>query len=285
MKIIVSLGLVMLLAATILLDKHVEGLGMVNEDTHSKKIGPAPLSKPALLKPELPTGQKSVAETPEMKNAKIMAELRSSKEKIKPLMDGLKDGGNAGLVAAIMERDKAEWLRYLSTLGYSAEVSEQVFQMFKNLIVVQTANLNSSPSTSDSVGGYLEVDQVRNEFISKVGMENYYKVKHQFATQADRNLINEYQDELGNQSKPLTDAQRAAIVEAMFESANGKPSPLQSRADSLGDKIAYIDRVKERLKPVLDTLEIASVYNYLKKIAEETSKPLPSMPKPPPGNR
>jgi hypothetical protein len=53
----------------------------------------------------------------------------------------------------------------------------------------------------------------------------------------------------------------------------------------LGDKIAYIDRVKERLKPVLDTLEIASVYNYLKKIAEETSKPLPSMPKPPPGNR
>lgn len=274
MKVIVFLGSTMLIAAMILLDKHVDGLGVVNEDNQPKVSRPAPISKPAPLKPTLPTDQKSVAETPEMKNAKIMARLRSLGEQHKSLSEGLREGGVSGLMASIMERDKAEWLLYLNRLGYSAEDSEQVFQMFTNLIVMQGSM--SEPE---------KVDRVRTDFFTKVGAENYHKIKHHFSTQVDRKLINEYQTELGNRSKPLTETQQATIVEAMFQSADGKPSPLQSRTDSMSDKMAYIDRVKDRLKTVLDPHEIDSLGKHLTKIAEKSSKPLPSLPQLPTGSR
>jgi hypothetical protein len=96
------------------------------------------------------TSSKETHETPEMRNARIMAEFNRSHAKFKPLADGFKSGGVKGMLSAQMDMLQGEYLEFFKSLGYSSEQSAQFLQMLKEREALARESLHALTESRSS---------------------------------------------------------------------------------------------------------------------------------------
>ncbi len=221
----------------------------------------------------------AVIETPEMKKARVSAEITHLLAKSKPLTEAYQAGGITGMRNAHKDLSKPEDMAFLKSLGLSGELRDKVYQMLRAKGDLSSDQQEKMMETLRRGEVYTadarELRQMHADLEAAVGTENYGKIKYYESTPVERLQTAQFKDYLQSRSLPLTEQQEAAVVEAMRQARAGSGKAtfsLRAREISMEDKLAYIDTVKQSLAPVLNANDMAHLEQHLKEVAESPLK-------------
>jgi hypothetical protein len=280
MKHILLLGAPPFILAFCFLEWHVADLSSENERHEMRQatkgktdIG---LKRPtAMSMLNSPANMDTMTETPEMKNARIMAQARSGFAKVSPIIDAYNSGGVAGVLRGRMDRMKSEYLAFLQSLGLSEELSEDVFQMLKVESELAVSNMSEKrASMQRGEGTQGEPFQAGREVLTKlkeaVGTENYEKIKYWQLTQQEREKTQALKLELASQAVNLSAQKEAVVIDALYQARQGNPwFALNNPHASTQEKITFVNDVRARLVPSLSKVELDLLTEYLTQVAEK----------------
>ena len=221
-------------------------------------------------------------ETPEMKKARFSAELSRIQAQIaaQKADSAAQKADPKAFNNVLKDRKKPEDMAFLKSLGLSDELRDKVYQMLRAKGDLQWDLSQQTLEALRKVEIYTafgrELRQMEADIEAVVGTENYGKIKYYETTLLERDQTARFKDYLQSRSLPLTEPQEAAVVDAMYQLRKGKVGfSLNSRSISMEDKLAYIDKLKESLGPVLNANDRALLEQHLKEVAGKTMKMLP----------
>jgi hypothetical protein len=236
---------------------------------------PAPKTIPATA--QRTTGKATVSETTE-KVEIAKKRLSEDMSRAQAELDIIQAGPRAVLNARRI-RTKPEDMGFLKSLGLSDELRDKVYDMLTakaDLYWVHEEKIKEAAQKRETYTGYInELRQMEADIEAAVGTENYGKIRYYERTPLERLQTARFKSYLQSRSLPLTEQQEAAVVDAMVQgrAGSGKASfALGSPSISMGDKLAYIDRVKQSLGTVLNANDMAFLEQYLKEVAESPQK-------------
>ena len=213
-----------------------------------------------------------VIETPEMRKARFSAEKSRFQASVTAMNDAQRDP--KAFSNAQKDLSKPQDMAFLKSLGLSDELSEKVYQMLraKGDLYWDHKEQMSEAFRKGEIYTALGRERLKMnaDIEAVVGTENYQKIQYWEATLLDRNQTAEFKRYLQSRSLPLTEQQEAAVVDAMYQARNGKTGfPLMMSSNSMEDKLAYIDTVKQSLAPVLSANEVSLLGQHFKEVAEK----------------
>ena len=209
-------------------------------------------------------------ETPEMKKARLSAESRRLHARIAAQQADPKAFSNAQ-----KDLSKPKDMAFLNSLGLSDALRDKVYQMLRakgdHYWDHQEQRSEALRRGETDTAYYRELGQMNADLEAAVGAENYRKIKYWEGTLLERGETERFQSYLQSRSLPLTEQQEAAVVDAMHQ-AGRVGFQLISPNISMEEKLAYIDKVKQSLTPVLSANDVAHLGQYLKDVAESDLK-------------
>ena len=220
------------------------------------------------------------AQKAEIPKARLSEAVKQEMASATGKMDTLKAGPRA-IFKAQWDRNKPEDMAFLKSLGLSDDIRDKVYDMLTakaDLFWVHEEKILEAPLKGERYPAayFSELRQKEADIEAAVGTENYDKLKYYEATAMERHQTARFKDYLQGRSQPLTEQQEAAVVDAMYQLRKGKVGfSLNSRSISMEDKLAYIDKLKESLGPVLNANDRALLEQHLKEVAGKTMKTLP----------
>ena len=221
------------------------------------------------------------AQKAEIPKARLSEALKQEMASATAMQDALKAGPRAVLELG-RARNKPEDMAFLKSLGLSDDIRDKVYEMLgakRDLFWVHEEKIKEAHQKRETYTGYLsEVRQMEADIEATVGTENYGKIKYYESTPVERGETARFKTYLQSRSLPLTEQQEAAVVDAMVQArvGGGKATfSLSSPSISMEDKLAYIDKLKESLAPVLNANDRALLEQHLKEVAGKTMKMLP----------
>ena len=227
-----------------------------------------------------------VIETPEMKKARHSAEISRMKAKsseqdsrVQAALAAMKAGPRA-ILEANRARNKPGDMAFLKSLGLSDDIRDKVYEMLgakRNLYLDHEEKKLEARLKGESYTAYSrEFFQKEADIEAVVGTENYDKIKYYDNTLVERHETARFKTYLQSRSLPLTEQQEAAVVDAMVQTRAGDylkaPFDLGSPRISMEEKLAYIDKLKQSLTPVLNANDMAHLDQHLKEVAESPLK-------------
>lgn len=272
-KLLISSGFALFILAYALLGRHIDE---VSAKLESDSLAVKHVDRPSDKEKGNVIGQPSLTvssvelETPEMKNARIMAKARSDYAKVLPLIDAVKTGNISNIAHVHMDRIKGEYLSFFKSLGLSDELSEAVFQMLKSEMALALARPQALKQADQGSANANHLKQLTSELKASVGEENYNRIKYWQITSQERKRTQAFKSELVSKSGTLTPEKGAIVTDALYQARQGNPiSILNNPHATTQEKMAYVNDVKARLAPHLDRIEMELLTAQLTQIAEK----------------
>lgn len=276
-KLLILMGIGLFVCAFSILQGHIDGLNNGTEESVELKSDSDNSNSQAKLSAPISTTQtisKAAIETPEAKNARIMAKARSDYAKVLPLINAVKSGDISNIAHVHMYRNKADYLAFLKSLGLSDDLSEEVFQMLKSEMALSLARPEAIKHADQGAANSAQISQQTSDLKTAVGDENYNRIKYWQSTLQERKRTQEFKLALGNKSARFTEQKEAAVIDALYQARQGNPIYVFNNPHATTqEKMTYVNDVKQRLAPYLDTVEMEMLVKHLTQIAEKPMLP------------